>query len=132
MAYSGTFTSQWSSGGTNKQTTITKSSTGRVQAEETVATGQTEFKIHLPTIDISETVLIYILSTQDVTLDTNAADPGGTDTLELKANEPYIWWKYAPFVNMITADIITGIFIANDSGVTATVTFEAIMDATPA
>ena len=132
MAYSGTFNLQWASGGTTKSCEITKSSTGRVQCEESVANLETDFEITLPTIDVSACVAIFILSTQDVLLETNAIDATGGDTLTLKANEPYIWWTAAPFVNMLVEDIVTNVFITNASGAAATVTMEFILDTTPA
>jgi hypothetical protein len=132
MAYAGTFNLQWASGGTNKSCVITKSSTGRVQCEENVVTASTDFKITLPTVDVSECVAIFILSTQDVLLETNSGTPGaGVDALTLKANEPYVWWKNAPFTNVLVADIETGVYITNASGATATVTLEFILDTTP-
>jgi hypothetical protein len=131
MAYSGTFNLQWASGGTNKSCEIAKSSTGRVQCEESVANDETDFEITLPTIDVSACVAIFILSTQDVTLETNSG-AAPDDTLTLKANEPYLWWTAAPFDNMLTEDIITNVFVTNASGAAATVTMEFILDTTPA
>jgi hypothetical protein len=132
MAYSGTLTIGWASGGTNKTATITKSSTGRVQCEESVANGQTNFEITLPTVDISTCVAVYINSTQDVVFETNSGTPGeGVDVLTLKANEPYVWWTAAPFTNALTTDITTGVFVTNASGSAATVTMEFILDTTP-
>jgi hypothetical protein len=131
MAYAGTFNLQWASGGTNKSCVITKSSTGRGQCEESVANLETDFEITLPTIDVSACVAIFILSTQDVLLETNAINAVGGDTLTLKANEPYLWWTAAPFANMLTEDIITNVFVTNASGAAAIVTMEFILDTTP-
>lgn len=131
MAYGGTITIAYDGGGTTKSDTITKSASGRISWEEDVATATTDGQINCPTVDVSELELLYIKSTQDVTLETNAADASGGNTLNLKANEPYVWWSGAPFVNMITADIVTNVFVTNASGATATITFEAILDATP-
>ena len=129
---SGTLTIQYDGGGTNKTSTITKSSTGRVSWEESVVTASTDFQINCPTVDISACVLIYILSTQDVVFETNNGTPGEVgETLTLKANEPYVWWTAAPFVNKLTIDITTNVFVTNTSGATATITFEAILDTTP-
>jgi hypothetical protein len=130
---SGTLTIQYAGGGVNKESTITKSSTGRVSWEEDVVTASTDFQINCPTVDISACTMIYILSTQDVVFETNNGTPGEVgETLTLKANEPYVWWTNAPFVNKLTIDITTNVFITNASGATATITFEAILDTTPA
>jgi hypothetical protein len=132
-AYGGTLTIGFSGGGATKSDTITKSSTGRVSFEESVANGQTDFQINCPTVDVSACVMLYIKSTQDVTLETNSGTPGeGVDSLTLKANEPYIWWTGAPFTNVLDTDITTNVFITNASGAAAVVTFEAILDTTPA
>jgi len=131
MASSGTITIQYNGGGISQTNNITKSDTGRVQWEESIVTATTDGQVNCPTIDVSELVLLYINSTQDVTIETNAADATGGNTLTLKANEPYVWWLNAPFVNMITLDIVTNVFITNTSGATAVITFEAILDTTP-
>lgn len=130
MPYGATIEISYSGGGAAKSDSITKTSTGRVSFEESVATASTDFEITCPTVDVSACKLIYIKSTQDVTFETNSG-AAPTDTLTLKANEPYVWWDGAPFVNMITADIITNVFVTNASGAAATVTFEAILDTTP-
>ena len=130
MPYSGTITIDWGSGGTTKSTQIIKSSTGRVQCEESVADDQADFEITLPTIDVSACVAVFILSTQDVTLETNSG-AAPDNTLTLKANEPYLWWTAAPFDNKLDTDITTNVFITNASGAAATVTMEFILDTTP-
>ena len=130
-AYSGTITIAYSGGGTTESDTITKSSTGRVSWEEEVANASTDFQITCPTVDVSACVMIYIKSTQDVIFETNSG-AAPSDTLTLKANEPYVWWTNAPFTNVLDTDITTNVFITNASGAAATVTFEAILDTTPA
>jgi len=130
MAYSGTINISYDGGGTTKTDTITKSSTGRVSWEESVADDSTDFQINCPAVDVSELELVYIKSTQDVTFETNDGTTPD-DTLALKANEPYVWWTAAPFVNKLTTDITTNVFVTNASGAAATVTFEAILDTTP-
>ena len=120
-------------GGTNKPPVeISKSASGRISWEEDVPTGETDFEIACPSLDISACKQIFIMSTQNVTFETNSGTPGeGVDSLTLIANEPYPWWLGAPFVNKITTDITTGVFITNASGATATISFEAIVDTTP-
>ena len=111
---------------------ISKSSTGRISWQEDISTGATDSKIECPTLDISACKQIFIMSTQDIIFETNSGTPGaGVDSLTLKANEPYAWWLAAPFVNMITTDITTGVYITNASGATATISFDAIVDTTP-
>ena len=131
MAYGGTITISFDGGGAAKSDAIVKTSTGRVSWEEDIATGITDGQINCPTVDVSELELLYIKSTQDVLLETNAANAAGGNTLTLKADEPYVWWSGCPYTNMIALDIVTNVFITNASGATATITFEAILDTTP-
>lgn len=131
-AYSGTITVSYDAGGRTKTHTITKSASARVALEEDVVTASTDFEITVPFIDVSAATMIYINSTQDVTVETNADDATGGNTLTLKANQPYVWWTNAPFTNVLTEDITTNIFVTNASGATATVTLEVHQDATPA
>jgi hypothetical protein len=131
MSYSGALTISYSGGGTTTSDTITKSSTGRISFEESVANLSTDYEIQCKGVDVSALVMVYIKSTQDVTFETNANDATGGNTLALKANEPYVWWTNAPFVNKLTEDIVTDVFVTNASGAAATVTFEAILDTTP-
>ena len=131
MASSGTITIAYSGGGISQSNTITKSSTARVQWEEIVVTATTDGQILCPTIDESTVVLLYINSTQNVTIETNSG-AAPDDTFTLIANEPYVWWTAAPFVNKLTTDIgVNGVYVTNASGASATITFEAILDTTP-
>ena len=132
MSSSGTITISYSGGGVTKTDTITKSSTGRVQWEETVAGSATDAQILCPTIDESAVVLLYIKSTQDVLIETNTINAVGGDAITLKANEPYVWWTAAPFVSMLTTDIdVNGVYVTVSGATPAVVTFEAILDTTP-
>ncbi|HUS39178.1 MAG TPA: hypothetical protein VMX74_06990 [Pirellulales bacterium] len=131
-AKSSTLSAGFSGGGTTKTVSITKTASARVSIEEDVATAETDFEITTPLIDISAATLIYILSTQNVTFETNANNAAGGNTLTLVANEPYMWWTGAPFVNMLTEDIVTNVFVTNASGATAVVTIDVLQDATPA
>lgn len=80
-------------------------------------------------LDVSVLQSIYITSDQDVTLETN---DGGTptDTINLKADVPYIWAIGDYFTNKITADI-TALYFTNASGSAAVVDIEALTDPTP-
>ena len=131
-AKSTTITVGFNGGGLTKTDDITKTASARVAVEEDVATAETDFEITVPTIDISAATLIYIMSTQNVLFETNANDATDGNTLTLIANEPYVWWTGAPFVNVLTEDIVTNVFVTNASGATATVTIDVLQDATPA
>lgn len=96
---------------------------------ETVATGQTNFEINFD-LDFSACTSFYLESTQDVLFETNSG-AAPDDSINLKANEPYIWHTNSYDSFKITADITTSIFITNDSGSTATIYCVALYDVTP-
>ena len=73
---------------------------------------------------------IWIESDYAVTLETNAVDATGGNTIVLVANEPYLWWDGSVIVNLITLDVTT-LYITNASGSEAAVKIRVLQDATP-
>jgi hypothetical protein len=57
-------------------------------------------------------VSIYMLATQDLTIETNAADATGGNTIALKAGVPFWWAKDSGVANPFTANV-TKIFVSN-------------------
>ncbi|MFQ5414660.1 MAG: hypothetical protein ACE5E6_09405 [Phycisphaerae bacterium] len=107
--------------------TITAADGGLVSQEFTIADAVTDQQVNIA-IDVSQLKSIYILSTQNILLETNnAATP--TDTINLLANVPYMWDASSYFTNKITADV-TKMFFTNSSGATATVKIETLEDVT--
>ena len=96
---------------------------------ETLATGSDDEEMDF-TLDFSECKVFYLVSDQDVTFDTNAADPGHDDQIALLANEPYLWHETSYHTFLIGTDI-TSVFISNNSGETATIYCLALYDPTP-
>jgi hypothetical protein len=80
-------------------------------------------------LDISQVKSLYILSDQDVTLKTNSSS-SPTDTIALKANQPYIWYTGAYDASKITADV-TQAFITNAGATQANVKMRWLYDITP-
>lgn len=99
-----------------------------VEVQETVATGSTDAQITFD-VDVSEVESIFIVSDQDVTLETNSGS-AADDTFSLLANKPLEWQSDSYHANPFSADI-TDLYITNSSGSTATVIARAIYDATP-
>jgi hypothetical protein len=116
-------------GGDSVNKTITVSGTGRVSlSAESIADGQTDKQVNLA-IDVTAVVGFYIVSSQNVTLETN----NGTtpdDTLNLIAGEPYLWHTNALDAFLLTTDV-TAFFITNASGSSAQIDMECVYDATP-
>jgi len=119
-------------GGVTKAPSKTYTGSARISIEEDVPDSSTDFSI-LFTCDVSAVTACYILSTQDITMETNAVDATGGDTIALKANVPYPWCSDSYDSFLLTTDVLAaGSFWTNASGATATVTIEMVLDATPA
>lgn len=96
---------------------------------ETVADGQTDQQITFD-LDVSACKSFFLVSDQDITLETNAVDATGGNTLALIANEPYIWHDSSLDSFLLTADVTTS-YWTNASGSTATIYCVALFDVTP-
>jgi len=96
---------------------------------EAVISDNSTDKVVSWTLDVSQVAMVYILSDQDITLETN---DGSTpdDTLALKAGIPYVWYtdKYDSLI--FTADVSI-LYVTNASGEDATLQIETLYDATP-
>lgn len=78
--------------------------------------------------DVSQIVGVYILSDQDLLLETN--DSGTPDdTLNLKAGVPYIWTADKPDALAFGTDI-TALFATNASAAAARLQIEILVDPT--
>lgn len=96
---------------------------------ETVADGLTDEQISGAAIDVSEIAVLYILSDQDVTLETNNAG-APADTIALLAGVPLLWYSTSYYTNLLTTDV-TAIFITNASGFAAKIKIRVLYDSTP-
>ena len=83
--------------------------------KETIAIGETDYELFLA-VDISSLKCFAITSDQDLTIETNSGS-AADDTIALKANIPVVWQEGETAI--LTADIITNIFVTNASGVAA-------------
>lgn len=93
-----------------------------------VADAESDYEI-LAAIDVSTVKSIYIVSDQDVTLETN---DGGTpvDTISLKAGVPYAWHTDSYDTLQLTTDV-TAFYITNASGSIANLKMRVLEDSTP-
>lgn len=106
----------------------TYTGSGSVEITEDVATGQTDSQINVA-IDVSEVASFVLVSTQNVTFETNSGS-AADDTIALLANVPYIWNTSSYDAFLLGTDV-TAIFITNASGATATISLRCVQDATP-
>ena len=95
---------------------------------EAVATGETDYELAFD-LDVSLCKSFYLESDQDVTVETNAIDATGGNTIALRANEPYIWHANSYETAFLLTLDVTVMYITNASGETATIYCVALFDA---
>lgn len=96
-----------------------------------VSNGSTDKVWSFGGIDVSQTVAVFFKSDKAVTLETNATDASGGDTLTLAADVPYVWCTGKPDSLRLTADVTSTIYVTNASGSTATVYGMVVKDSSP-
>lgn len=96
----------------------------------TVANGQTDKVVNVGGVDVSQLVHVWMKSTAAVTVETNATDATGGNTITLAADVPLLWCTGAPFTNPLTQDI-TIMYVTNSSGSSATINMRFVQDGTP-
>jgi hypothetical protein len=118
----------FSSSNRTKETEIAPSGTDSVRWERTVPNESDPLELDVPEVTQANIVSLYILSTQNVTFRTNSNTPGeGVDEIPLKANRAY-WWDEEDYNDCLIAGNLTdNVFVTNESGAEAVLTFEAIL-----
>lgn len=131
MAATHTIVSNWAKSGDTLSTSNAYTETGEVNIVAESVPDSTTDQLIVISIDISEIASIYIVSTQDMTLETNNATTP-IDTIALQANVPYVWNPdlNSYYTNKFTTDV-TAIYLTNASGSTATFDLRCIYDSTP-
>lgn len=127
MVHTLTISHTTNDGGTQSNS-ISETGTAYLEVAEPVANSETDYEI-ICAIDVSEIALLYIVSDQDVTLETNSGSEAD-DTLALKANEPAVWHTNSVHACPLGTDV-TSVFITNASGAVANVKIRVLTDATP-
>ncbi|KKN53084.1 hypothetical protein LCGC14_0605960 [marine sediment metagenome] len=110
-------------------TTPTFTGDGKDNLDVSVADSSTDYLVNFA-LDVSLIQAIIIVSDKDVTMETNDGTTPA-DTINLLANNPYIWYTGSYFTNLLTTDI-TGLYFTNSSGGVANVKLLVIKDTTPA
>lgn len=114
-------------GDTTISKTTEQTATARVSIEESIPDAAANEPIAF-TLDVSQLKSIYIVSDQDVLLETNDGTTPD-DSISLLAGVPYVWTDDSYHACLLTADV-TGLFITNASGNAAAITIEALYDPT--
>lgn len=128
MAFSHVLTLGWSQGNLSISKQITKSSDAENNRDITVPQNSTNLAITFA-LDVSELKALYIVSTVNLTLETNSGS-SPTDTLTLVAGEPVIWWTGCPVAIPFSADV-TGLFATTGAVGEGLLSIRALYDATP-
>lgn len=128
MSESVQITEQWLGGSQTVQKINTYTSSKLSMITEEVADGETDYEIAFAS-DVSELKVLYIMSSQAVTFETNDGTTPD-DTYSLTVNRPLVWCHDSYHDNPFGTDI-TSVFITNASGATAEITIYCLEDATP-
>lgn len=80
-------------------------------------------------IDVSQVKAFYILATEDTTLETNAVDATGGNTLNLKANWPYFWGAAMSYDTFKLTSDVTKMYFTKAGAGDSTVKVRCIVDA---
>ena len=116
MAETWIFTQTLRIGNNSYATAVTKTSDGAYTYDSAVAANQTD-KLVACNIDVSQVVGIYISSDQDCTIETNSNNASGGQTINIDADNPYVWVKDSGITNPLTTDI-TALYITNTTAIT--------------
>jgi hypothetical protein len=95
--------------------------------DEPIPNGSTNLSL-VGTLDVSQIRSIFILSTQDVVLETNSGS-SPANTINLVANKPYIW-STGDYSSLLLTTDVTGFFVTNATANVATFTLYALYDTT--
>lgn len=80
-------------------------------------------------LDVSQVKSIFILSDRDITIETNATNAAGGNTLALKSGVPYRWYTNQYNALVFTTDVAIA-YITNASGGAAQLQLSAMIDPT--
>lgn len=111
MSISHILTFGWTQGSNSlsKQKTVTGGQ--ELNISEAISANQTDLLIAC-VIDVSQLKSIYMLASQNMTIETNSATVPGT-TIVLDANEPYVWHSDSPQANPFGSTDVTALYVTN-------------------
>jgi len=78
-------------------------------------------------VDVSQIQSIIIEASADMTLETNAIDATGGNTISLLAGVPYVWHTGSYFANLLTLDVLK-LYITNTTA--GTLEIQCVVDPT--
>lgn len=126
-----TLTLSWARNGESIAQTATFTDEGEINYDFTITGGATDSH-KVVEFAVDEVVELYILSTRDIQIETNATDATGGDTVQIKANLPFIWYDGIGYdlADVLTNDV-TDMYFTLAAGADATVKIRGMKNATP-
>jgi hypothetical protein len=127
-AFTSKVTLTYSDGSPAISGSVTQTSDAIIDRIETLVAGEANLVVDTDCV-YTRVKEIFLLSTQDATVLTNAST--GVDTFTLKATVPYWWSSQSGVANPLTADITT-LYMNNGSGtLPAQIDVRILYDSTP-
>jgi len=118
----------WSDGNDSLSRKVIVAADGEANLEIAVADESTDLAANIG-IDVSALKFLYIVSDQDLTVETNDGT-SPDDTLTLSAGKPIVWYDGCGYSNPLGTDV-TALYLTNASGADATLYVKTLQDATP-
>lgn len=119
----------WTRSGESITKSVTVTADGEHNVDVTVNAATTDKQVDIA-LDVSEIQSLYISSDKDITIETNAVNAAGGNTLTVGADEPMVWYAGCGLTNPLTADV-TVMYITNAGASAATVKIRILEDVTP-
>lgn len=116
------------SGRTVESQSITLTGSRFIEIDEEIAANQTDKQVAIA-FTYADLVYIYLVADQDCTVETNATDATGGQTITLKANKPLVWYKDSGITNPISANV-TRFYVTNTTAISS-LYCAVLNDATP-
>ena len=121
-------TINWKNGNNQILGSVSKSSDAEDNRDVTLTASEANKEVAIA-FDTADLISIYILSTQDVTLETNSSS-AADDTITIKAGRPFFWQKDTGVDNPFSANVTTT-FLTNGAASAADVQIRILKDGTP-
>lgn len=128
MAITHIHTLSWTRAGETITKQVTLQSDAEDNREIAVASDATDFEVAW-VVDVTQVVGIYMVAGSALTLETNADDATGGQTITLAADKPFVWYAGCGLTNPLTPDI-DSLFVTNTGGTATTLYIRLLIDST--
>jgi hypothetical protein len=121
-------TTSWKNGNNQLSGIASKTADGEANRSITMTASQADLEVEMA-FATADLVSIFILATQDTTLETNSTS-APDDTFALKAGRPFAWQKDTGIPNPFTA-AVTAFYLTNGAAAANDIEIRVQKDATP-